>query len=199
MSQVQRFRDLVAQIREDYSVYQDWTKPGFRATMLHRIAVWRLGLPAVFRLPLWWMYLTCYRWMRNHYGIDLPYTVELGRRVVIPNQGNVVFHPYSKVGDDCVIRQNVTLGAGRGGDRYQEAPILENGVEIGVGAVLVGRVRIGAGSRIGPNVVVMRNIPPNVMVMPGAPRTIPLPNFGPRAPEQPQAPENESEKGSLTA
>lgn len=176
MIQLERFRALVSQIREDYSLYNDWSKPGFRATLMHRIAVWRLGLPRVLRLPMWWVYRFVYKWVRNHYGIDLDYTVQLGRRVMIANQGNVIIHPHSKIGDDCVIRQNVTLGAARG-DRFGEAPILENGVELGAGVVVMGRVRIGAGARICPNAVVLQNIPSGVMIMPGPLRAVPLPRF----------------------
>jgi serine O-acetyltransferase len=168
------FREMCTLVREDYQGYGDWSKPGFRATLLHRIANWRLGLPRVFRYPIWLFYKSAQHWIRNHYGIDLTYTVKLGRRVVLGNQGNIAIHPLAIIGDDCIIRQNVSIGALRG-DKFEEAPSLGKGVEIGAGAVIVGRVKIGDNARIGPNVVLFSNVPANSMVMPAAGRIVPLP------------------------
>jgi serine acetyltransferase len=36
-------------------------------------------------------------------GIELPYTVELGRRVIIEHQHGIVIHGYAVIGDDSII------------------------------------------------------------------------------------------------
>ena len=61
-------------IREDWEAHgRDWTKPGFRATAIHRFGVWRMRLhPEVVRAPFSLVYRWFYRRARNHYGIDLP-------------------------------------------------------------------------------------------------------------------------------
>ena len=176
------FQQLVDLVQEDFLTYdRDWSRPGFRAVALHRVGRWRLGLPKLFRYALRIPYMFVYRWIRNHYGIELHATVRLGRRVTIANQGNVVIHVWSTIGDDCILRQNSTIGAGRG-DRFDEAPVLGNGVELGCGAVVVGGVTIGDECRIGPNVVVFTNVPARSMLLPPAPRRVPLPGASqPRA------------------
>ena len=47
------------------------------------------------------------------YGIELPYSVSVGRRVVIEHQSGIVIHGASVIGDECIIRQNCTLGVRR--------------------------------------------------------------------------------------
>jgi MFS family permease len=68
----------------------------------------------------------------------------------------------AQIGDDCVLRQNVTIGQfNRGRKRTPPyAPKIGNGVEVGAGAVVVGGITVGDGTRIGPNAVVMTDIPP---------------------------------------
>ena len=75
---------LWAQIREDLEAHQgDWTLPGFRAVALHRFGVWRMAVrPKLLRAPFSLLYRFLFRRVRNRYGIELPYTVQLGRRVV---------------------------------------------------------------------------------------------------------------------
>jgi serine O-acetyltransferase len=73
------------------------------------------------------------------------------------------------IGDDCVIRQNATIGA-LGGERPLEAPRLGRGVQVGVGAVILGPVTIGDGARIGPNAVVMTDVPAGATVFVNPPR-----------------------------
>src|SRR5688572_22980725 len=103
---------LLAQIREDWQPNGcDWTRPGFRALAVHRFGVWRMKIKRrALRLPFSFIYRMLYRYVRNHYSIELHYTVQVGRRVVIGHQGAIVVHDSSVIGDDCIIRQGVTLG-----------------------------------------------------------------------------------------
>lgn len=150
---------LWAQIREDWVAHgRDWTRPGFRAVAVHRFGVWRMGIqPKPLRVPFSLLYRLLFRRCRNGYGIELPYSVVLGRRVVIEHQGGIVIHGNSVIGDDCVIRQNCTLGIRRM-DAPADAPILGARVDVGAGAVILGRVRIGDGAAIGANAVVLADV-----------------------------------------
>jgi serine O-acetyltransferase len=147
-------------IKEDWVAHgRDWTKPGFRATAIHRFGVWRMTLhPKLLRAPFSIFYRSCYRRIRNNYGIDLPYSVQLGRRVVIEHCGAIVIHGNSRIGDDCIIRQGVTIGI-RSLDRPLDAPELGTRVDIGAGAKILGKVRIGDRVQIGANAVVLRDLP----------------------------------------
>ncbi len=154
--------NLWQQIKEDWIAHgRDWTKPGFRAVAVHRFGVWRMSLqPKLIRAPFSILYGMLYRKVRNHYGIELPYTVQLGRRVIIEHQGAIVIHGYSSIGDDSIIRQGVTLG-NRYLHRPFDAPKLGKNVNVGAGAKIFGNVTIGDGANIGANAVVLCNVPKN--------------------------------------
>jgi serine O-acetyltransferase len=151
---------LFAQWHEDYVAHgRDWTKPGFRAVAAHRFGNWRMRWPQPFRAPLSILYRMLYRRARNRYGIELPYTVRLGRRVVIEHQSGIVIHGYCAIGDDSIIRQGCTLG-NKNLDRPLDAPTLGKRVNVGAGAKLLGAITIGDGATIGANAVVTRDVPP---------------------------------------
>ncbi|GJM19120.1 MAG: serine acetyltransferase [Phycisphaeraceae bacterium] len=168
---------LWAQIREDWHAHErDWTRPGFRAVAVHRFGVWRMCIGSrVLRAPFSLLYRILYRRVRNHYGIELPYSVTLGRRVVIEHQGSIVVHGDTVIGDACTIRQGVTLG-NRRKDRPLEAPTLGVGVDVGAGAKVLGPVRIGDRAVIGANAVVLEDVLADHLAV-GVPATIrPRPN-----------------------
>jgi serine O-acetyltransferase len=77
--------------------------------------------------------------------------------------GLFVAHGYSttlaaqRIGANCYVHQGVTVGWDYRSDR---APIIEDDVFIGAGAVIVGAVTIGRGARIGSNAVVLCDVPP---------------------------------------
>jgi serine acetyltransferase/GT2 family glycosyltransferase len=151
---------LWQQIQEDWQVHdRDWTRPGFRAIAIYRFGVWRLGVkPKLLRAPLSVIYRSLFRYVRNIYGIELPYSARLGRRVIIEHQGGIVIHGSSELGDDCIIRQGVTLG-NRYLDRPLEAPKLGRRVNIGAGAKVLGNVVLGDDANIGANAVVLIDVP----------------------------------------
>ena len=158
--------ELARQVREDWVAhYRDWTTPGFRAVALHRFGVWitKNVRSGVLRAVLFALYRMAYRYVRNHYGIELYYTTVVGRRFVIGHQGGIVIHPRAEIGDDCLIRQNVTIGAASH-DRRREAPKLGQRVQVGSGAAILGNVTIGDDARIGPNAVVMNDVPAGATV-----------------------------------
>jgi serine O-acetyltransferase len=150
---------LLAQWAEDLAAHgRDWTSPGFRAVAAHRFAGWRnrFRLKLV-RGPLSLIYRAMFRHCRNVYGIEIPETARLGRRVIFEHQGAVVVHPCAVIGDDCVIRHGVTLGVRH--DNVQEAPVLGRRVSVGAGAKILGPVFVGDDARIGANAVVLCDVP----------------------------------------
>jgi serine O-acetyltransferase len=151
---------LWQQIKEDWIAHgRDWTKPGFRAVAVQRFGVWRMKVePKLLRAPLSILYRSLYRKIRNTYGIDLPYTVKLGRRVVIEHQSAIIIHGYCTIGDDCIIRQGVTLG-NRYLDKPLESPQLGDRVNVGAGAKILGQVNLGDNINIGANAVVLSDVP----------------------------------------
>ena len=153
-------KSFCEQVREDWVAHdRDWTKPGFRAVFTHRFGVWRMGIKGkLFRAPFSLLYRMMFRKVRNTYGIELPYTVKLGRRVIFEHQGCIVIHGNCVIGDDSIIRQGVTMGL-RYLDKPFEAPWLGCRVNVGAGAKLFGNIYIGDDVSIGANAVVLSDIP----------------------------------------
>lgn len=157
---------LRALIREDYIAHgRDWTRPGFRAVAVYRFGVWRMGIrPKLLRAPFSMLYRWLFRRVRNHYGIELPYSASLGRRVIIEHQSCIVIHGNCVIGDDCIIRQGCTLG-NRTLDKPLDAPILGRGVNVGAGAKILGKVQIGDNASIGANAVVLTDVPAGALAV----------------------------------
>jgi len=151
-----RSPSLFRLLREDWHANQPraLARPGFHALVLHRIG--HAGAErqhAALPIRTFRAFLTFVT--QAIYGIDLPWPTTVGRRVVIAHQSGVVIAPNAVVGDDCLIRQNVTIGAAIDGGR---APRIGDRVRIGAGAVIVGDIVIGDDATIGPNSVVTTNI-----------------------------------------
>lgn len=86
---------------------------------------------------------------------DIDPRVRLGANVRLPHPNGVIFHEDARVGDDCMIMQQVTLGMIGNG----EVPVIGNRVYIGAGAKVIGRVHVGDGARIGAMAVVLEDVP----------------------------------------
>lgn len=170
-------------IKEDHRThYSDWTRPGFRAMAVYRFGHWAMKRKSyTLRRLLSVIHRTAFRFVRNVYGIEIRPTATIGRRFHIGHQGAIVVHAHAIIGDDCLIRQGATLGIGgleRGADFETSGPIIGNRVDIGAGAMIVGRLTIGDDVNIGPNAVVLVNVPSNSTVLPPPARILPRPPQG---------------------
>jgi serine O-acetyltransferase len=177
-------------IKEDFNNhYRDWTRPGFRAVAVYRFGAWSRGLKSLLLMAITHrIYISLHRYIRNHYGIELSWRAKIGRRFHIGHQHGIVIHQWATIGDDCTVRQGVTLGVGA--DFSPEtAPVLEDRVDIGAGAIIIGKVRVGSDVRIGPNAVVMHDVPSNTTVIAPPARYLPRPaaQGEPSAETRPQA------------
>ena len=151
---------LVSQLVEDWEANdRDWTRPGLQALAVYRFGVWRMGIrPRLLRLPLSALYRLLYTGVRNVYGVELPYTAKIGRRLRIEHQGVVVVHTRARIGDDCRLHQGVTLGAHER-DGVLGIPTLGDGVYVGANASIIGGVVVGNGAKIGAGAVVIDDVP----------------------------------------
>jgi serine O-acetyltransferase len=89
-------------------------------------------------------------------GADIPVNSRIAGGLLLPHPNGVVVHPEAEIGPNCLIFQQVTIGAGG----KPGLPIIEGHVDVGAGAKILGGVRIGADARIGANAVVVCDIPP---------------------------------------
>jgi serine O-acetyltransferase len=165
------FGDL---IREDYATHgRDFWSQGFWAIAIHRFGNWRMSVKSgLLRAPLTLIYRILNKHVQWLGGIELIYTVRIGRRVRIWHQGGMTLEAL-EIGDDVHIRQNTTIGLRQHGDPRWLKPIIGKGCQIGAGAVIVGPIVIGEGSTIGANVVLAQDVPANSIV------TVPKPSIKP--------------------
>ena len=149
---------LLGQLREDWVTHdRAWARKGLHAVAVYRLGRWQRTLRGPIRTAVRVAYGVLYFVVRNLYGIELPAEARLGRRLRIAHGVGLVVNGGSTVGDDCVLRHGVTLGAAV--RLSGEAPTLEDGVQVGPGAVLLGPITIGAGARVGPKAVVVEDVP----------------------------------------
>lgn len=94
------------------------------------------------------------------FGITIGVAAKIGKRCTIEHSGAIVIHGCSEIGDDCIIRQGVTIG-NKNLDTPLEAPKIGNSVNIGAGAKILGGITIGDDVSIGANAVVLKDIPSN--------------------------------------
>ena len=151
---------LFAQIREDRALYREgWWAQGLWALAIYRLAAARYARPRGVVRSLWGTVAKLGgKWAECVCGISLPDCATIGRRLRIEHFGGIIVHGAAVIGDDCVLRQNVTLG-NRSEDRPMEAPVLGDRVQVGAGAVILGAIRIGDDAIIGANAVVLHDVP----------------------------------------
>lgn len=87
-------------------------------------------------------------------GADIPLGCRIGGGLLLPHPNGVVIHPHAEIGPNCLIFQQVTLGARHGG-----VPRVGGHVDIGAGAKVLGAVVIGDDALIGANSVVLTDVP----------------------------------------
>jgi len=155
---------IFALIAEDYATCdRSLLEPGFWAVAVHRFGNWRMGVrPKLLRHPFTFLYKTLALGVDWMWGINLPYTVKLGRRVRIWYHGGIVLGARS-IGNDVHIRPNTTLGILSRSDESAK-PTIEDRVDIGAGACILGHLTVGHDTVVGANSVVVRDVPPNSTV-----------------------------------
>lgn len=151
-------RELMEYWAEDYEVHRrDASRPGFRAIAVHRFGNYRMHIAKPWRGVLTLIYQPLYEHCRNYYGVELPYSAKVGRRVLFEHQGGIVIHGCAEIGDECIIRQGVTLG-NRHMNAPFAAPVLGKRVNVGAGAKVLGGIQLGDDSSVGANSVVISDV-----------------------------------------
>jgi len=146
-------------LREDWRTYhRDITRPGLWAMVVYRFGRWRYRLrPRLVRMPFSFLYKLLKVFSEIITGIELPCETRLGRRFRIDHHGGIVVSGDAVFGDDCVIRNGVTVGLRHVED--QRSPVIGSRVDIGAGAKILGPINIGDDVHIGANAVVIRDVP----------------------------------------
>jgi serine O-acetyltransferase len=161
--------DFFALLAEDFTTHgRRLSAPGFWAVAVHRFGNWRMGIEhKLLRAPFTLAYRTGFQLVRWLFGIELAYDVKLGRRVRLDHHGSITLGARS-IGNDVVIHNGVATGVLRrgGGD---DKPVIEDRVELGPRACIVGPVTVGHDTLVCANTVVPVSVPPcsTVLGVPG--------------------------------
>jgi len=90
-------------------------------------------------------------------GISLPASAQIGKGFYVGHFGGIILHSAVRMGENCSIGPGVLVGTRGGGNKG--VPVIGNDVYIGVGAKILGGIKIGDHVKIGANAVVLTDIP----------------------------------------
>jgi serine O-acetyltransferase len=164
---------MFCNLRADLKTYNGkWSQQGFWVMVVYRFGRWRYNIgSALLRKTLSLVYHLLYKTVQILTGIELPCEVPVGRNFRIDHFGDIIISGYASFGDDCIIRNGVTVGLKNIEDKT--APTIGNNVNIGTGAKLLGRITIGNNVDIGANAVVISSVPDNSVAVGIPARVIP--------------------------
>lgn len=152
-------------IRADLKTYDgDLLAQGFWVMMVYRFGRWRYTIDSsLVRKPFSLLYKLLFKMIQILTGVELPCEVEIGENFKIEHFGDIIVSGYAGFGNDCIIRNGVTVGLQN--IDHPAAPRIGNNVNIGAGAKLLGEITIGDNVDIGANAVVIRDVPKNCIAV----------------------------------
>lgn len=154
-------RDLVAIVDRDPAA-RGFAQPflhykAFHALQAYRVSHW-LWEASRFALAFY---------LQNRvsmiFDIDIHPAARIGEGILIDHGTGVVIGETATVGDDVSMLHGVTLG-GTGKESGDRHPKVGHGVLIGAGAIILGNVRIGDGSKVAAGSVVLEDVPSHTTV-----------------------------------
>src|ERR1700678_3204840 len=143
---------------------------------LWAIWVYRFGRRVDLRPPgpakriLLAIYWFLFRLVETSTGISLPKSCRIGKGLRIWHFGCIFINGAAVIGDNCTLRQGVTIG-----NRHEGGPSpgLGDYVALGAFAQLFGGIRVGNNARIGAMAVVLTDIPDGATAVGQPARIIP--------------------------
>ena len=137
-------------------------RPWLKEQSIWAIAVYRFGGGTIDgplarrRLRERWYWLA-FRVTETLTGISIPKSARVGPGLRIWHFGNIFVHANAMIGANCTLRHGVTIG-----NRVLDGPVpvIEDDVELGAYAQVLGGVRVGRGAKVGAMSVVLGDVPP---------------------------------------
>lgn len=137
--------------------------PGYKYTFWMRTSNY-LKCKGILFLPLYLLSRLILNHYKFKYGISIPYNTDIGKGLYIGHFGGIVVHPQAKIGKNCNINQDVSIGATYGG-KNPGIPRIEDSAYLGPGAKIIGGISLGSHVAVGANSVVNVSIPDNGVVI----------------------------------
>jgi serine O-acetyltransferase len=137
--------------------------PGRKLLLNHRRYQYWRNKPGIIPGLLRRLFVIPYRFWSVVTASEIDLLAQIGGGLLIPHPNGIVIHPRAKIGVNCLIHQQVTIGErGQGGDGV---PVVEGHVNIYSGAKVLGPIRVGAHATIGSNSLVFVDVPDRATVL----------------------------------
>src|ERR1700712_232759 len=116
---------------------------------------------------IFYPYLLLYRyWVDWVWSIELPRKLTVGKGLSLYHGHALVLNQGVIIGDNCVLRNSVTIGHKKLADgSFSACPRIGNNVDVGANVCIIGDVVIGNNVIIGAGSVVTKSIPDNCTVV----------------------------------
>jgi serine O-acetyltransferase len=132
---------------------------GVQAILAHRIAhaLWQSGDHM--------LALAVKSRVGRAFATDIHPAAKIGAGLWLDHGLGFVVGETCVIGNDVSIWHNVTLGSTLNDSGAQRHPIVQDGVVIGAGAIILGNVTIGANANVAAGAIVVQNVPPSTLVV----------------------------------
>jgi serine O-acetyltransferase len=163
-------------LRRDAAKYEElgswYRNAGFWIVAIYRMGVWAHTLPFYLRIPVWVLYRLVRPVPYRLFNVILwagPRGARVGAGFCLIHPTDIAIGHGVEIGEDCLVFHDVTLATGP----LPGYPKIGRGVDIYVGARVLGGISIGDRSMVGANCVVTKSIPADSVVLPVPSRVIP--------------------------
>lgn len=177
---IQTKEQLQKILKEEFSLYFSCKKDYVKAYVLNseRIYIWKfqstlrkmellsaIGKKATLRYA--W-YSRKINILSLKLGISMWHSIFLGGLRIYHPQG-IVVNTLSKIGKNCSLHGNNCIG---NDGKHSECPVIGDNCNIGVGAIIIGNVKIGNNVTIAAGAVVNKSFPEDNILLAGIPAEI---------------------------
>jgi len=131
---------------------------GFRFTVVMRLC-------AFFRSQRWsrWGIYHLFRcWHRRQqvkYTTYISFESSIGPGLYLGHLLCIVVNTQTVIGRNCTLGHGVTLGQTHARSKHPGCPIIGDNVYLGCGAKIIGGIKVGDNAAVGPNSVVIKDVP----------------------------------------
>jgi serine O-acetyltransferase len=137
---------------------QWFREPGFRYTTVMRLTGFLRSQP----LTRWGCYHIALLWHRRlqvRHGCYLDFSTKVGPGLYLGHLLCIVVNSRSVIGKNCTLSHGVTLGQTNARSKQPGCPVIGDSVYLGCGSAIIGGITIGDHAAVGPNSVVVSDLP----------------------------------------
>lgn len=101
----------------------------------------------------------------NRLGFKIPHNT-IGPGLTIFHHGEIIINEHAQIGADCKLHGGNCIG---NNGKSQDAPVIGDGLDLGIGAKIIGGVTLGSQITVGANAVVTKSFEGDGLTLVGLP------------------------------